>query len=81
VRAGDRLVALTPLEYSILELLMRRAPSVASRALVTESAWRGGETISTNALEAHIARLRAKVTGSGAAITAVRGLGYRIVVA
>jgi DNA-binding response OmpR family regulator len=80
VRAGDRLVALTPLEYSILELLMRRAPSVASRALVTESAWREGETISTNALEAHIARLRAKLTGSGAAITAVRGLGYRIVV-
>ncbi len=80
VRAGDRLVALTPLEYSILELLMRRAPSVAPRALVTESAWREGETISTNALEAHIARLRAKLTGSGAAITAVRGLGYRIVV-
>jgi DNA-binding response OmpR family regulator len=73
VRAGQRLVALTPLEHSILELLMRRAPGIASRALVAQSAWGAGETISMNALEAHIARLRAKLTGSGVAITAVRG--------
>jgi DNA-binding response OmpR family regulator len=80
VHAGARLVTLTPLEYSILELLMRRAPGVASRATVAENAWGQGESISTNAIEAHIARLRAKVTGSGVAVTAVRGLGYRIVV-
>lgn len=80
VHAGARLVTLTPLEYSILELLMRRAPGVASRATMAENAWGQGESISTNALEAHIARLRAKVTGSGVAVTAVRGLGYRIVV-
>jgi DNA-binding response OmpR family regulator len=81
VRAGERIVSLTRLEYSILELLMRRAPGVASRALVAESAWQGGEGISTNAIEAHMARLRAKVSGSGATITAVRGLGYRLVLA
>ena len=79
VRAAQRLVALTPLEYAILELLMRRVPGVASRAW-----WRkvpgGRETISTNAIEAHIARLRAKLSGSGVAISAVRGLGYRIIV-
>jgi DNA-binding response OmpR family regulator len=80
VCAGERVVALTPLEYSILELLMRRAPGVASRAVVAQSAWSVGETISVNALEAHIARLRAKLTGSGAAITVVRGVGYRILV-
>jgi DNA-binding response OmpR family regulator len=80
VCAGERVVALTPLEYSILELLMRRAPGVASRALVAEGVWSAGEAISVNALEAHIARLRAKLTGSGAAITAVRGVGYRILV-
>jgi DNA-binding response OmpR family regulator len=80
VRSAQRIVALTPLEYAILELLMRRAPGVASRALVAESVWGAGETISTNAIEAHIARLRAKLSGSGVAITAIRGLGYRIVV-
>jgi DNA-binding response OmpR family regulator len=80
VRAGQRRVPLTPLEYAILELLMRRAPGVAARALVAESAWGAGETISMNAIEAHIARLRAKLSGSGIAITAVRGLGYRIMV-
>lgn len=80
VRAGQRLVPLTRLEHSILELLMRRAPGVASRAVVAESAWGAGETISMNALEAHIARLRAKLTGSGVAIAAVRGVGYRIIV-
>jgi DNA-binding response OmpR family regulator len=80
VRAAQRIVALTPFEYAILELLMRRAPGVASRALVAVSVWGAGETISTNAIEAHIARLRAKLSGSGVAITAIRGLGYRIVV-
>jgi DNA-binding response OmpR family regulator len=78
VRAGGRQVSLTPLEYAILELLLRRAPAVASRTLMAQSAWSGGETISMNALEAHIARLRAKLTGSGTAITAVRGIGYRL---
>ena len=78
VRAGDRLVTVTPLQYSILELLMRRSPGVSSRALVAESAWSAGESISMNALEAHIARLRAKLAGAGVAITAVRGVGYRI---
>ena len=47
VHAGARLVALTPLEYSILELLMRRTPGVASRAMVAENAWGQGESIST----------------------------------
>ena len=80
VRAGQRLVPLTPLEYAILEVLMRRAPAVASRAIVAQSSWGAGESISMNAMEAHIARLRAKLTGSGAAITAVRSVGYRITV-
>lgn len=78
VHAGARPVSLTPLEYAILELLMRRAPAVVPRGLVAESVWSAGDSISTNALEAHVARLRAKITGAGVAITAVRSVGYRI---
>ncbi|PZR79683.1 MAG: DNA-binding response regulator [Candidatus Aeolococcus gillhamiae] len=79
VRSGERSVSLTPLEYAVLEILLRRAPHVASRAVVAEHAWSAGESISMNALEAHVARLRAKLVGSGLRISAVRGVGYRIV--
>lgn len=78
VHAGGRLVKLTQLEYAILELLMRRSPAVVSRSLLVENVWPVGEEISMNALEAHIARLRGKLTGSGVRLEAVRGVGYRI---
>ncbi|MDQ2960691.1 MAG: response regulator transcription factor [Candidatus Dormibacteraeota bacterium] len=79
VRCRERPVSLTPLEYAILEVLLRRTPHVASRALMAEHAWSGGESISMNALEAHVARLRAKLPGCRVRLAAVRGVGYRIV--
>jgi len=36
------------------------------------------ESVSDNAIEVYIARLRKKLEGSGARIETVRGLGYRI---
>ncbi|HVA21178.1 MAG TPA: response regulator transcription factor [Candidatus Micrarchaeia archaeon] len=79
VRSGERLVALTPREYSILELLMHRAGVVVTRQSIAEHAWPGAEA-TWNAMEAHMARLRAKLGGdSQVSILAVRGTGYRLV--
>jgi two-component system OmpR family response regulator len=79
VRSGDRLVALTPREFSILELLMRRAGAVVSRRSIAENVWPEADA-SWNAMEAHMARLRAKLGGEArVAILAVRGAGYRLV--
>jgi len=79
VRDGSREIALTPREYAILELLMRRAGAVVSRQSIAEHVWPDADA-SWNAMEAHMARLRAKLGGdAGVAILAVRGTGYRLV--
>jgi DNA-binding response OmpR family regulator len=79
VRSGDRMVALTPREFAILELLMRRTGKVVTRQSIAEHAWPEADA-TWNAMEAHVARLRAKLAGdAGVAIVAVRGTGYRLV--
>jgi DNA-binding response OmpR family regulator len=78
VRSAGELIQLTPREYSILEVLMRRAGKVVTRHSLAEQVWPDGEA-TWNAIEAHMARLRAKIGGSaGVAIVAVRGTGYRL---
>jgi DNA-binding response OmpR family regulator len=79
VRSGDRMVALTPREFAILELLMRRADTVVTRSSIAEQVWPDADA-TWNAMEAHMARLRAKLGGdAGVSIVAVRGTGYRLV--
>ena len=58
-------MALTPTEYLVLEVLMRRAPSVVDRRAIAEHAW-ADETdpIGTNAIDVQMSRLRAKLVGS-----------------
>jgi DNA-binding response OmpR family regulator len=72
-------VALTPTEYLVLELLMRRAPAVVDRRAIAEHAW-ADETdpVGTNAIDVQMSRLRAKLVGSDLRIVAVRGAGYRL---
>jgi DNA-binding response OmpR family regulator len=77
--AGSR-VALTPRELGILEVLLRRAPAVVTRAQIGNNAWQDeAEAASHNAIEVHIARLRGKLNGGRVRIVAVRGTGYRLV--
>lgn len=79
VRVGARAVTLTPREFGILELLLRRAGAVVSRQSIAEHVWPDADA-TWNAMEAHMARLRAKLGGdSGVTILAVRGAGYRLV--
>lgn len=80
VRSGESLIQLTPREYAILEVLMRRAGKVVTRHSLAEHAWPDGEA-TWNGMEAHMARLRAKIgAGAGVSIVAVRGTGYRLLV-
>jgi DNA-binding response OmpR family regulator len=80
VTVAGREVALTPTEYLVLEVLMRRSPAVVERKAIAEHAW-ADETdpIVTNAIDVQMSRLRAKLVGSELRIVAVRGTGYRLV--
>ena len=72
-------LSLTATEYRILELLMRRAPSVVDRKQIAEHAWQDEtDPLGSNAIDVQMSRLRAKLTGADALIITVRGAGYRI---
>ena len=80
VRAGDDEVELTPREFTILELLMRRAPQVVTRRSIALHAWPDeADAVGSNTIDVHMARLRGKLVRGQARVETVRGTGYRLV--
>ena len=77
VNSSER--ALTATEYRILELLLRRAPSVVDRKAIAEHGW-ADETdpLGSNAIDVQLSRLRSKLPDAGLRIVTVRGSGYRV---
>lgn len=65
-------------EYLVLESLMRRAGRTVRRSVLEEEVYGSDDEIQSNSLEAHISRLRRKLSEAGALVTIqpVRGVGY-----
>lgn len=79
-RRGGRSLALTTREFSILELLMRKAPGVVDRRSIAVQVWEEEAAgLGSNTIDVHMARLRSKLAGGRARIETVRGVGYRVV--
>ena len=79
VDAGGVALHLSTTEFRILELLMLRAPAIVDRRQIAQHAWKDEtDPIGSNAIDVRMARLRAKLAGSGAEILTVRGAGYRL---
>jgi two-component system copper resistance phosphate regulon response regulator CusR len=76
-RAGRKL-ELTPKEFSLLALLVRRSGEVLSRTLIAEQVWEINFDCGTNIVDVHIRRLRAKVDEGfeRKLVHTVRGIGY-----
>lgn len=76
-RAGKR-IDLTPKEFGLLELLMRRQGEVLPRSLIASQVWDMNFDSDTNVIEVAMRRLRVKIDEEpGAAlIRTVRGMGY-----
>ena len=80
VRRAGAVVALTSTETLLIELLLRRSPGAVTRAAIASHVWEvQSDAVSSNTIEVHVARLRAKLAGSQARIETVRGIGYRVV--
>lgn len=76
---GEQPVPLTARELSVLELLMRRYPSLVTRQAIAIHAWPDeADALGSNTVAVHIARLRAKLAGLAVEIETVRGMGYRL---
>ncbi|GLT09738.1 response regulator transcription factor [Sulfitobacter porphyrae] len=76
VRRADVPLRLTTREWQILETLVRRRAAVVPRESLEAALYAFGEEVESNALEAHISRLRAKL-GKDVIVTH-RGLGYAL---
>ena len=67
---------LTAREYAVVELLMRRAGCLVSRAEIEEELYGFEDSIASNAIEVHIHNLRRKL--GQRFITNLKGRGYRV---
>jgi two-component system copper resistance phosphate regulon response regulator CusR len=75
---GGRILDLTPKEFQLLALLMRRAGEVLSRTLIAEQVWDINFESDSNVVEVHMRRLRAKADDpfDQKLIHTIRGVGY-----
>jgi DNA-binding response OmpR family regulator len=75
-----RELELTPREYRVLELLIRRAGEVVSRAEIEEHVYGDSTEIFSNAVESTVSTLRRKLdlTGTAPLIHTRRGMGYML---
>lgn len=78
-RAGQ-IIALTPKEYALLELLVRRAGQVVTRAEIIEQVWDIHFDTNSNIVDVIIKILRDKIDRkfSPPLIRTIRGVGYMI---
>lgn len=76
-RGGER-IDLQPLEYQLLEYLMRNKGRVITKTIIMDRVWDYRFTPHTNVVESRICRLRDKIDKEGLPklIHTVRGFGY-----
>jgi two-component system OmpR family response regulator len=76
--ADGRPLDLTGREWSILELLATQPGVALSKERLIQSLSTWDESLSPNAIEVYVSRLRAKLEPCGVGIRTVRGFGYRL---
>ena len=75
VHGGE--IALTPMEFRLLRILMERRGRVQSRRELLRAVWDTEAEIETRTVDMHVARLRSKLEDAGDWVETVRGFGYR----
>ncbi len=78
VTRDGNVIELQPLEFSLLEYLMRNAGRIVSKTMIMEHVWDYNFDPQTNVVEARICRLRDKIDrhSDKKLIQTVRGVGY-----
>jgi two-component system OmpR family response regulator len=78
VLRGETKIELQPLEFSLLEYLLRNAGRVVSKTMIMENVWNYNFDPQTNVVESRIYKLREKIDKDFPVklIHTVRGVGY-----
>ena len=77
-RVGEQRLDLTRRELHLFELLLRRAGQVVRRSQIEDSLYSFDESVSPNAIDAVVSRLRRRLEEAGQAdrLHTIRGVGY-----
>ncbi|MBY5740550.1 response regulator [Rhizobium leguminosarum] len=76
----DREIAMTALEFAILDALLSRPDMVFSREQLMEAAYGAGTYVADRTIDSHIRNIRAKflAAGGSAIIATVHGIGFKL---
>lgn len=75
-RIGESNLELTPREWGVLEYLIMRTGQVVSKEQMLQALCSWDDSLTHNAIEVYISRLRSKLQSAGIRIRTVRGFGY-----
>jgi two-component system response regulator TctD len=78
LRDGDEVIELRHREIRLLEVFARHPGQILSKSHLMERLFSYDTTVTENAIEVYVGRLRRRIEGVGLRIETVRGLGYRI---
>lgn len=81
VTYAGQLINLTPKEYQLLELFLRKQQRILTRSIILDDLWSYEEPPGEEVVKVHIKELRKKLKKAGAPadfIETVYGLGYRL---
>jgi len=74
--SGGEVVELSAREWSVLEYLLARLGKVVSKEQILQGIAGWDESLSENAVEVYVSRLRSKLEPAGVRVRTIRGFGY-----
>jgi len=80
VRRGQSFISLQPLEFRVLEFLLRHCGQVVTRRMLLEQVWEYGFDPGTNVIDVQISKLRGKIDAGydRPLLHTVRSVGYML---
>ena len=75
---GGEPLELSAREWAVLEVLLAKVERVVPKGAISRGVAGLGESLTPNAIEVYVSRLRAKLRPAGIRIRTVRGVGYSL---
>ena len=79
VSLKDKEIDLTPMEFNLLHILIKKKGHVLNRNFLLETVWGYEYFGTTRTVDVHIGRLREKLGPLGEKIETVEGVGYKLI--
>ncbi len=80
LNAAGPVESITPIEFKIFTLLGQNPGNILSRAQIIDRVWPLNTFITERTVDAHVSRLRKKISASKIEVETVFGVGYKLIV-